>query len=68
MTDEDYPTTHAEWIARGKRIFESGKYAPKRGNLLGRIQAWGLDVYEGSPQSWKDALAAEYEGNHHHAD
>jgi hypothetical protein len=57
----DYPSTQAEWIARGKRIAESGKYAPKRGQLIGRIEAWGLDVYEGSPRSWIDALRAEQE-------
>jgi hypothetical protein len=59
--DDDYPTTHTEWIARGKRIAESGKYALKRGELLGRLQSLGLDVYENSPQSWKDALFAEWD-------
>jgi hypothetical protein len=57
--DDDYPTTHAEWIRRGRQIFESGKYAPKRGEFLGRIESWGLDVFEGSPESWKDALRHE---------
>jgi hypothetical protein len=59
--DDDYPTTHADWLARGKAIADSGKYAPQRGQYLGRIQAWGLDVYEGSPSSWKDALFAEWD-------
>jgi hypothetical protein len=57
MTDD--LTTHGEWIARGKAIYESGKYAPKHGKLLGRIESWGLDVYENSPQPWIDALFAE---------
>jgi hypothetical protein len=61
VTNDNNLTTHGEWIARGKRIFESGKYAPQRGKLLGRIQAWGLDVYENSPQSLIDALFAEQE-------
>ena len=52
MSDDDL-------VARGKAIAESGKYAPRRGEFLGRIEAWGLDVYEGSPQGWKDALAKE---------
>jgi hypothetical protein len=26
---DDHPTTHAEWSARGKRLAESGRYAPK---------------------------------------
>jgi hypothetical protein len=58
---DDQPTTHAEWLRRGREIYASGKYAPKRGAFLGRIQAWGLDVYEGSPQTWKDALFAEWD-------
>jgi hypothetical protein len=29
--DNDHPRTQAEWVARGKAIFESGKYTPKRG-------------------------------------
>jgi hypothetical protein len=57
--DDDFPRTQAEWVARGKAIAESGKYAPKRGKFLGRLESWGLDVYEGSPQEWKDALLAE---------
>jgi hypothetical protein len=65
MTDDDYPTTPADWIARGKAIFASGKYAPKRGAFLGRLESWGLDVYEGSPEPWKQALEAEHEGDHH---
>jgi hypothetical protein len=44
---------------RGRRIVESGKYAPPLGKYLGRIEYWGLDVFEGSPQPWKDALAEE---------
>jgi hypothetical protein len=35
------------------------KHARPRGELLGRIEAWGLDVYEGSPPEWIDALMAE---------
>jgi hypothetical protein len=62
MTD-DYPTTHGEWIRRGREIFESGKYAKPRGAFLGRLDSWGLDVYEGSPQPWIDALMAEQEGH-----
>jgi hypothetical protein len=58
----DYPTTQAEWIARGKQIFESGRYAPARGKFLGRIETWDLDVFEGSPEPWKDALEAEQSG------
>lgn len=54
--------TAKELIARGKAIVESGKYAPPRGEYLGRIQRWGLDVYEGSPPMWKEALAAEQRG------
>jgi hypothetical protein len=30
-----------------------------RGQLLGRLQTWGLDVYEGSPPEWVDALMQE---------
>jgi hypothetical protein len=48
-----------QWIARGKAIDESGKYTKPRGEYLGTITAWGLPVYEGSPQEWKDALLAE---------
>jgi len=48
-----------ELTARGLRIIKSGKYVPPRGAHLGRIEAWGLDVYEGSPQQWIDALLAE---------
>lgn len=43
----------------GAQIVKSGKYAPPRGELLGRIEAWGLDVYEGSPREWRDALMGE---------
>jgi hypothetical protein len=55
-------TKRRELIARGKAIAESGKYTP-RGAFLGRLQSWGLDVYEGSPQEWKNALFAEWDGN-----
>jgi hypothetical protein len=47
--------------ARGKAIAESGKHLPPKGAPLGRIEAWGLDVYEGSPQPWIDAWLAEVE-------
>jgi hypothetical protein len=57
--NDDELTTHGEWIARGKRILESGKYAKPRGKFLGRLESWGLDVYENSPQAWKDALNEE---------
>ena len=48
-------------IAKGKAIAQSGKHDPdrRRGDYLGRIEAWGLDVYEGSRKQWKDALLAE---------
>jgi hypothetical protein len=46
---------------RGKQIIDSGKHAPPRGEHLGTIAHWGLRVYEGSPQEWKDALYAEQE-------
>jgi hypothetical protein len=62
MTGDEWPTTQAGWVARGKAIAESGKYAPKRGAFLGRLESWGLDVYENSPQAWIDALQAEQEG------
>ncbi len=48
-----------ELIARGKAIAASGKYLRPRGEYLGRIEAWGLDVFEGSPQEWKNALHQE---------
>jgi hypothetical protein len=50
---------NGDWIARGKAIAESGKYLPPRGEYLGRIESWGLDVYQGSPREWIDALFAE---------
>ena len=50
-----------DWAARGKAIAQSGRYLPPRGRLLGRIEAWGLDVYEGSSQPWIDAWIAEVE-------
>ena len=46
-------------ITRGDTLARSGKYAPPRGEYLGTITAWGLKVYERSPQQWKDALAQE---------
>lgn len=49
----------AALIARGKALAESGNYLPARGEYLGTIECWGLDVYEGSPQEWIDALWAE---------
>jgi hypothetical protein len=48
-----------ELIARGKAIAESGKYLTARGEFLGRLESWGVDVYEGSPQEWKSALFDE---------
>ncbi len=48
-------------VARGKAIAESGKHLPRKGAPLGRIEAWGLDVYEGSPQERIDAWLAEAE-------
>ena len=42
-------------------LIESGRYAPPLGEYLGRIEAWGLDVFENSPQPWKDALAHEWD-------
>lgn len=43
----------------GEAIIKSGKYLPPRGEYLGRIRHWGLDVYENSPRPWKDALFEE---------
>ena len=48
---------------RGKQIVDSGRHAPPRGEHLGTITHWGLDVYKNSPQAWKDALAAEWTEN-----
>jgi hypothetical protein len=45
-------------IARVRALAESGKYDPPRGKLLGRLRGL-LDVYEGSPPMWIDALAAQ---------
>lgn len=45
--------------ARGKAIVDSGVHSPACGVHLGHIEQWGLDVYENSPQQWKDALYAE---------
>jgi hypothetical protein len=50
---------------RGRRIVESGAYAPPLGKYLGRIDAWGLDVFENSPQPWIDALLDEYRSQQH---
>ena len=52
----DLTTAKDELIAKGKAIVESGEHAPPRGRYLGRITSWGLDVFEGSAQVWKDAL------------
>jgi hypothetical protein len=46
-------------IARGRALAESGKYLPPRGEYLGRLQSWGLDVCEGSPPEWVGALMQE---------
>ena len=51
----------ADEIARGETLARSGKYTPPRGEHLGTITAWGLPVYDGSPQQWKDALHQEQE-------
>ena len=55
-------------IAKGKAIADSGKYLPPRGQLLGRLESWGLDVYENSPQEWKTALLIEYRRERRHAE
>lgn len=55
--------THDDLNARGKAIADSAKYLPPRGEYLGRIQAWGLDVHEGSPHEWKTALFAEWDAD-----
>lgn len=54
-------------VAPGKAIAESGEYVPERGEYLGRIEAWGLDVYENSPEEWKTALRIEYRKERGHA-
>jgi hypothetical protein len=46
-------------VERGRQIIATGKYAPERGEYPGTIAYWGVDVYEGSRQEWKDALAQE---------
>ncbi len=53
--------TSGDLIAKGKAIVESRR--PPRGEHLGRIAYWGLGVYQGSPQEWKDALFAEWEAS-----
>jgi len=49
---------------RGRKIVEDGKYAPPLGKWLGRIEYWGLDVFENSPQPFKDALLTEFRRDH----
>ena len=44
---------------RGKQIAESGMYEPPRGEYLGTIDLWGVDVYENAPREWIDTLFAE---------
>lgn len=51
----------ADDIARGEAIIRSGIYVPPQGEYLGRIEYWGLDVYDNSPQQWQEALRAEQE-------
>jgi len=48
-----------ELIARGKALAKSGKYARPRGEYLGRLDRCALNVYQGSPQEWIDALMAD---------
>ena len=50
MTDDDR-------AARGRRLI---KYAPPLGEWLGVIDAWGVYVFENSPQHWIDALYDEH--------
>ncbi|MGO9350832.1 MAG: hypothetical protein ACLP3C_08400 [Mycobacterium sp.] len=58
--DHRLPAPPRRSCQRGKQIAESGKYAPPRGEYLGRIESWGrLDVYEGSREEWIEALRAE---------
>jgi hypothetical protein len=56
-------TDNNELMARGKELVDSGRYRPPRGRYLGRIELWGLDVYEGSPAEWRRVLVAEHRGS-----
>jgi hypothetical protein len=51
---------HMVSTERGRELAE--KYARPRGDYLGRIEAWGLDVFEGSLSEWIDALMSENGG------
>jgi len=44
---------------RGRQLAESGLYEPLRGEYLGRIDAWGLNVYENSPREWIEVLSEQ---------
>jgi hypothetical protein len=46
-------------VARGKAIAETREHDPPRGEYLGRLESWGLDVYDGSPKPWIDAWIKE---------
>jgi len=46
-------------IHRGRTIIQSGEHTPPRGEYLGTIDHWGLDVHENSPHQWIDTLLAE---------
>lgn len=46
-------------IRHGHTITETSQHTPPRGEHLGTINHWGLDVYENSPQEWIDTLYAE---------
>ena len=48
-----------ERVARGKAIVQSGRHLPPRSEYQGRLYGV-LDVYEGSPQEWIDALRQEW--------
>ena len=48
-------------VAEGKAIVASGKHTPPRGEYLGRLYGV-LDVYEGSPQEWRDTLQQRLDG------
>jgi hypothetical protein len=50
-------------VERGRLLAASGAHLP-RGELLGHLEFWGIDVYEGSPQPWIDALLAERKGRY----
>jgi len=51
---------HTEWLTRGKYLDQAGARW-KLGAYLGRIDATGIDVYEGSPRSLIDALFTEHQ-------